>query len=158
MEIRSCEGPVAGPLISSFARGVSATRKSRPNSTKKWRSSSDRPFSTVDRFPSVDDGKKRRRISFDPVKDSGTAGADCDSDIASQIDHALAEFLRRRLVGQRLFKILSKKVSLLFAALIPSGYKIRLQVNVAVPAEAEGGRVGEDFQVAVCTDVVEQAF
>jgi hypothetical protein len=36
--------------------------------------------------------------------------------------------------------------------------KIRLQVNVAVAAEAEGGRVGEGFQVAVCTGVVEQAF
>ena len=36
--------------------------------------------------------------------------------------------------------------------------KIRLQVNVAVATEAEGARVGEDFQVAVCTGVVEQAF
>jgi hypothetical protein len=36
--------------------------------------------------------------------------------------------------------------------------KIRLQVNVAVAAEAKGGRVGEGFQVAVCTGVVEQAF
>src|SRR5215468_6397971 len=36
--------------------------------------------------------------------------------------------------------------------------KIRLQVNVAFAAEAEGGRGGEDFQVAVCTGVVEQAF
>jgi hypothetical protein len=36
--------------------------------------------------------------------------------------------------------------------------KIRLQVNAAVAAEAEGGRVGEGFQVAVCTGVVEQAF
>jgi hypothetical protein len=36
--------------------------------------------------------------------------------------------------------------------------KIRLQVNVAVATEAEGRRVGEDFQVAVCTGVVEQAF
>ena len=36
--------------------------------------------------------------------------------------------------------------------------KIRLQVNVAVAAEAEGGRVGEGVQVAVCTGVVEQAF
>ena len=36
--------------------------------------------------------------------------------------------------------------------------KIRLQVNVAVAAEAEGGRAGKDFQVAVCTGVVEEAF
>ena len=36
--------------------------------------------------------------------------------------------------------------------------KIGLQVNVAVAAEAKGGRVGEGFQVAVCTGVVEQAF
>lgn len=36
--------------------------------------------------------------------------------------------------------------------------KIRLQVNVAVAAEAEGARVGEGFQVAVCTGVVEEAF
>ena len=36
--------------------------------------------------------------------------------------------------------------------------KIRLQVNIAVATEAEGARVGEDFQVAVCTGVVEQAF
>jgi hypothetical protein len=36
--------------------------------------------------------------------------------------------------------------------------EIRLQVNVAVATEAEGARVGEDFQVAVCTGVVEQAF
>jgi hypothetical protein len=36
--------------------------------------------------------------------------------------------------------------------------KIRLQVNVPVAAEAKGGRVGEGFQVAVCTGVVEQAF
>ena len=36
--------------------------------------------------------------------------------------------------------------------------KIRLEVNVAVAAEAEGGRVGEGFQFAVCTGVVEQAF
>ena len=36
--------------------------------------------------------------------------------------------------------------------------KIRLQVNVAVAGEAEGARVGEGFQVAVCTGVVEQAF
>lgn len=36
--------------------------------------------------------------------------------------------------------------------------KIRLQVNVAVGTEAEGRRVGEDFQVAVCTGAVEQAF
>ena len=34
--------------------------------------------------------------------------------------------------------------------------KIRLQVNVAVAAEAKGGRVGEDLQVAVCRGVVEQ--
>ncbi len=38
------------------------------------------------------------------------------------------------------------------------GPKIRLQVNVAVAAEAKGGRVGEGFQVAVCTGLVEQAF
>ena len=43
------------------------------------------------------------------------------------------------------------------AGLMPKP-KIRLQVNVAVAAEAEGGRVGEDFQVAVCTGVAEQAF
>ena len=36
--------------------------------------------------------------------------------------------------------------------------KMRLQVNVAGAAEAKGGRVGEGFQVAVCTGVVEQAF
>ena len=36
--------------------------------------------------------------------------------------------------------------------------KIRLQVNVAVATEAEGARVGEDFQVAICTGVIEQAF
>jgi hypothetical protein len=36
--------------------------------------------------------------------------------------------------------------------------KIRLQVNVAVAAEAEGARVREGFQVAVCTGVVEEAF
>jgi hypothetical protein len=36
--------------------------------------------------------------------------------------------------------------------------KIRVQVKIAVATEAEGARVGEDFQVAVCTGVVEQAF
>ena len=36
--------------------------------------------------------------------------------------------------------------------------KIRLQVNVAVAAEAEGARVGEGFHVAVCTGVIEEAF
>lgn len=44
------------------------------------------------------------------------------------------------------------------ALLLMPESKIRLQVNVAVAAEAEGGRVGEGFQVAVCTGVVEQAF
>ena len=46
----------------------------------------------------------------------------------------------------------------LFYTRLMSERKIRLQVNVAIAAEAEGGRFGEGFQVAVCTGVVEQAF
>ena len=35
-------------------------------------------------------------------------------DVAGQIDHTLAEFLRRRLVGQRLFQIEQEEFRLLF--------------------------------------------
>ena len=66
-----------------------------------------------------------------------------------------------QLAGAR-HPVVRKPLPYVFAAsrtvgLMPK-LKIRLQVNVAVAAEAKGRWVGEGFQVAVCTGVVEQAF
>jgi hypothetical protein len=76
------------------------------------------------------------------------------------VTHVSATRLRTHQAAEPLMPMLDPSQysrQILQCGLMPEP-KIRLQVNVAVAAEAEGGRVGEGFQVAVGTGVVEQAF
>ena len=64
---------------------------------------------------------------------------------------------RRTIAEQTSSFHIDRRPRSLDALLMPEP-KIRLQVNVAIAAEAEGQWAGEGFQVAVCTGVVEQTF
>ena len=103
---------------------------------------------------------KQRQLG-DQIQDHNR-GADRDHPEASRgersIRSVIVGHLVRKMRGARAMGFPDFLVPFASGFSVQSKFEIRLQVNVAVAAEAKWGRVGEGFQVGVCTGVVEQAF